>query len=291
MPKLENLHVKGSADEVLGLLLEMGPGKTIPHMHVEMREVEKLTPFTWGERRDEIPEIQQLGVVVTLKRERHRWSRQEGETFVHTSLSSLASVRGLWHIRMPLRQSAQLPPIFQLGPTEVFALTRYNSILTAIRRQRRPPPPPHLIPFTPLPPLCPPPPPPPPSTNRGLNPDAPPFFPSAAPAPPPPPPSAPLHTADRGNFGEVEEAVQSALDEAEERLRAVSKEKDELKERLEEATKCAVCLDADKSVAVFPCRHLYMCAACAQQVIALPAAERQCAKCRGTIQRIEYMYV
>ncbi|CEM32642.1 unnamed protein product [Vitrella brassicaformis CCMP3155] len=288
MPKLQKLHVKGSADEVLGLLLAMGPRKTITYMHVQMREVEKLTPFTWGERRDEIPEIQQLEVEVKLN-ERDRWGAQHVEIFLRSSLSSLSRVRGLWQIRVPVRKFVK--GSFELGPSQEFDITYHKKALSAIRKQCPPPPLPHAIPFAPLPPLLPPPTCPVRPPARGLNPDAPAFFPSAASTQPPSPASAPLPPPDRGCLSGVEEAVQSALDEADERLRTVTKENDELKERLEEATKCAVCLDADKSVAVFPCRHLYMCAACAQQVIALPAAERQCAKCRGPIQRIEYMYV
>jgi hypothetical protein len=43
---------------------------------------------------------------------------------------------------------------------------------------------------------------------------------------------------------------------------------------------CVVCLEAEKSVALLPCRHLCMCAACTRSIM---ASSKQCPVCRTGI--------
>jgi hypothetical protein len=91
-----------------------------------------------------------------------------------------------------------------------------------------------------------------------------PAAPSSAPMPPPAP--APLEPAAPPPTDAAFEALKAALAKAEEEV---------------DATKCVVCLDAQRCTALLPCKHLLLCAspACAAMLGTPP----RCPLCRAVV--------
>lgn len=54
---------------------------------------------------------------------------------------------------------------------------------------------------------------------------------------------------------------------------------------------CVVCMEQEKSVVLLPCKHMCMCKACTQQILARGQDTAMCPVCRGPIHDIMGLYV
>ena len=85
---------------------------------------------------------------------------------------------------------------------------------------------------------------------------------------------------------------QQARERAERDVRGLQQRAAQAKSEGEDAasaTECCVCMEARKSRVFLPCRHMAVCGACADEIMAGPAA--QCPICRKDIVESLEVYV